>query len=273
MDDVEQEIDLDQITDENLLQSLLDQTDDPDDRKVIRDRIKELRAQKAQKKPQRDDKLDRLTNTRQDMLQQKKKEAELHKQRTMQMYDKMAKSAPAGGDKKLDTSVLKPQTTTPSPTPSKAPPANFPSTIGPKVDLVEDAIKQRQREAEERKKRILAAFDVAAKTQPAGTIKEVDFDVVNNIDVSNFELEKSKENAATFQMSGGVPVVKKTPSVPSTPVMDRKPDFGEEKLDAMERALRERQRECEERKRKLLEQYQRVSKEAAGPKTFIPSPL
>lgn len=60
---------------------------------------------------QRDDKLDRLTNTRQDMLQQKKKEAELHKQRTMQMYDKMAKSAPAGGDKKLDTSVLKPQTT------------------------------------------------------------------------------------------------------------------------------------------------------------------
>lgn len=48
--------------------------------------------------------------------------------------------------------------------------------------MVEDAIKKRQREAEERKKRILAAFDVAAKSQPAGTVKEVDFDIVNKID-------------------------------------------------------------------------------------------
>lgn len=34
----------------NRIRSQLDQTDDPEDRKVIRDRIKELRAQKAAKK-------------------------------------------------------------------------------------------------------------------------------------------------------------------------------------------------------------------------------
>lgn len=88
----------------------LDQTDDPEDRKVIRDRIKELRSQKAAKKVERDEKLTRLTNTREDMLQQKKKEAEQHKQRTMAMYDNMARSAPAGGDKKLDTNILKQDT-------------------------------------------------------------------------------------------------------------------------------------------------------------------
>lgn len=41
------------------------------------------------------------------MLQAKKKEAEQHKQRTMAMYDNMAKSAPAGDQKKLDANILK----------------------------------------------------------------------------------------------------------------------------------------------------------------------
>lgn len=54
----------------------------------------------------------KLTNTREDMLQKKKQEAELHKQRTAQMYDNMAKSAPAGDHKKLDTSILKTETST-----------------------------------------------------------------------------------------------------------------------------------------------------------------
>lgn len=52
----------------------------------------------------------KLTNTREDMLQKKKQEAELHKQRTAQMYDNMAKSAPAGAQKNLDTSILKTET-------------------------------------------------------------------------------------------------------------------------------------------------------------------
>lgn len=50
------------------------------------------------------------------------------------------------------------------------------------MDLVEDAIKRRQREAEERKMRILAAYDVAAKSTPAGAAKDVDLDIVNKID-------------------------------------------------------------------------------------------
>lgn len=60
--------------------------------------------------------------------------------------------------------------------------SNLPSSFGPKVDHVEDAIKKRQREAEERKKRILAAFDVASKSTPAGAAKDVDFDVTSQID-------------------------------------------------------------------------------------------
>ncbi|CAG2183547.1 unnamed protein product [Oppiella nova] len=44
MGDIEQEINLDEITDERVLQNLLDQTEDIDDRKAIRARIQELRA-------------------------------------------------------------------------------------------------------------------------------------------------------------------------------------------------------------------------------------
>lgn len=66
------------------------------------------------------------------------------------------------------------------------------------------------------------------------------------------------------------------PSVPASPVIDalapKFPAAAEEKLDAYERALRERQRECEERKRRLLESYQQISRCEAGPKTFVPPP-
>ena len=51
-------------------------------------------------------------------------------------------------------------------------------------------------------------------------------------------------------------------SMPNTPVREDKPDYPE--MDVMERALRERQRECEERKKKILEQYSQVSKQQAG---------
>ena len=39
-----QEINLDEITDVNMLQNLLDQTEDIDDRKAIRNRIQEIRS-------------------------------------------------------------------------------------------------------------------------------------------------------------------------------------------------------------------------------------
>ncbi len=55
----------------------------------------------------RDEKLNKLTNTREDMLQKRQKEATEHKQRTLAMYDQMAKSAPAGGDKKMDIGIYK----------------------------------------------------------------------------------------------------------------------------------------------------------------------
>ena len=88
----------------------MDQTDDPDDRKVIRERIKELRTQQAAAKKEADEKLAKLTNTRDEMLKKKKAEAEAQKQRTMQMYDNMAKSAPAGANKQMDTSILRTET-------------------------------------------------------------------------------------------------------------------------------------------------------------------
>ncbi|KAI7688342.1 hypothetical protein SSS_05451 [Sarcoptes scabiei] len=96
---MEQEINLDEIVDMNLLQNLLDQTEDIDDRKAIRSRIQELRAIERAK---RDEKLARLTNTREDMLQERQRRAAEHKERTLAMYDQMARSAPAGGKKKMD---------------------------------------------------------------------------------------------------------------------------------------------------------------------------
>lgn len=41
-------------------------------------------------------------NTREDMLKDRQKKAAEHKQRTLAMYDQMAKSAPAGGKKMMD---------------------------------------------------------------------------------------------------------------------------------------------------------------------------
>lgn len=52
---------------------------------------------------------------------------------------------------------------------------------------------------------------------------------------------------------------------PTSPLA--KPNFPE--MDAMERALRDRQRECAERKQKMLESYTQISKEAAGPKVWV----
>lgn len=53
----------------------------------------------------RDDKLARLTNSREEMLQERQKKATEQKQRTLAMYDQMAKSAPAGAKKKMDIGI------------------------------------------------------------------------------------------------------------------------------------------------------------------------
>lgn len=54
----------------------------------------------------RDEKLARLTNTREDMLIERQRKAAEHKQRTLAMYDNMARSAPAGGKKTMDIGIL-----------------------------------------------------------------------------------------------------------------------------------------------------------------------
>lgn len=53
----------------------------------------------------RDEKLARLTNTRETMLMERQRKAQEHKQNILAMYDQMAKSAPAGGKKKMDIGI------------------------------------------------------------------------------------------------------------------------------------------------------------------------
>jgi len=267
MGEVEQEINLDEITDEALLQSLLDQTEDVDDRKAIRARIQELRtADKAKREAQRpQDKSVSIETRREDRLQNKVKEAAEHKQKTLEMYDKMAKSGPAGANKRMDFGIL-------SNSVSQAPGTPAGSLSGIKAsDLVEDGLKQRQRDAEERKKRTMAAFDAAARTGQAGTPKEVDFEAFKSADVSGYEPVKT-EGGATFGSSGGVAkVTKASTSQPGTPVSPGFPGGikfpqGGTHLDAMEKTIRARQQEADERKRRTMAAYDIIGKQGAGPK-------
>jgi len=267
MGEVEQEINLDEITDEALLQSLLDQTEDVDDRKAIRARIQELRtADKAKREAQRPqaDKTASIETRREDRLQNKVREAAEHKQKTLEMYDKMAKSGPAGSNKKMDIGIL-------SHSVSQAPGTPAGSLSGIKAsDLVEDGLKQRQRDAEERKKRTLAAFDAAARTGQAGAPKEVDFEAFKSADVSCYEPVKT-EGGATFGSSGGIAKVTKVTSQPGTPVSPGFPGGlkfpqGGTHLDAMEKIIRARQQEADERKARTLAAYDIIGKQGAGPK-------
>ncbi|KAL1414337.1 hypothetical protein MTO96_007577 [Rhipicephalus appendiculatus] len=146
-----------------------------------------------------------------------------------------------------------------------------------KTDLVEDAIKQRQREADLRKKRILAAYDAAAKSAPAGVVKTVDFDSFKKADVSTFEVPKptgAATGSSTFCAAGGVPKIVKAvpvtpPSTGSGPAWRQMSLTGDEEpeMDAMQRGILQRQREAEERKKRILAAYQIAARSGAGPKT------
>lgn len=120
----------------------------------------------------RDEKLDRLTNTRESMLQERQIRAAEHKQRTLAMYDNMAKSSDAGGKKTMDVGILRTGQVTPPTTP----------TSNSKPMFQEDVLLQCQRTAEERKKKILAAYEAAARSAPAGVVKGVDFEPFINAD-------------------------------------------------------------------------------------------
>jgi hypothetical protein len=65
-------------------------------------------------------------------------------------------------------------------------------------DLVEDALRQRQRAAEERKKRMLAAYDSAARSGPAGAPKEVNFEAFKKVDGKCFSHVRCRESDIKF---------------------------------------------------------------------------
>lgn len=258
---MEQEINLDELTDMNLLQNLLDQTEDIDDRKAIRSRIQELRSIERAK---RDEKLARLTNTREDMLIERQRKAAEHKQRTLAMYDNMARSAPAGGKKTMDIGILQTGQITPPSTPS----------VRESSGDSQDILLQCKQAAEDRKKKILASYEAAARSAPAGATKTVDMQEFIKADVSNYQPIVKPESTATFQMCGGIPKVSKgsapgTPMSPGFPGGLSFPKVTEEKPDPAQEFIRARQREAEENKRRLLKAYDYVSRQGAGPKQIL----
>lgn len=204
---------------------------------------------------------------REQLIQQRQRDAAESKARTLAMYDNMAKSGSAGDTKKLDIDTYRGKPTI----------GGQPILSGAaiqKTDLVEETIRERVRASEENKKRLLAAFDYAAKTQPAGTVRDIDLAAFQGVDVSTFEPERPA-NAATFRSSNGVPqVVKVNQSAPSTPQIDIKkaPSFHQEQphIDAYERALRARKAEADERKRRTLAAYDAIARSGvAGPKIVV----
>ncbi|XP_054714835.1 uncharacterized protein LOC129224412 [Uloborus diversus] len=133
-------------------------------------------------------------------------------------------------------------------------------------DLVEQTIQERLRAADDRKKRIMAAYDHAAKSQPAGGARIVEFDAFKSADVSKLKTPAPVKGSCCFSMSGGVPKVEKVApaSVPKPAPED------DSHLDPMERAIRARVREAEERKRRTLAAYDMVARSGgAGPKVVI----
>uniref|UniRef100_A0A131Z3F1 Smoothelin n=1 Tax=Rhipicephalus appendiculatus TaxID=34631 RepID=A0A131Z3F1_RHIAP len=187
-------VNIDSLDDEFKLMELLDSIEDFEERKVVRSRLQEV---KAVNKAKREALVRNREQERENAIRQRQQEAAEQKQRTLAMYDKMAKTG------KLDTTLYK-----------EGVESQEDDDSG-RTDLVEDAIKQRQREADLRKKRILAAYDAAAKSAPAGVVKTVDFDSFKKADVSTFEVPKptgAATGSSTFCAAGGVPkIVKDAP--------------------------------------------------------------
>lgn len=240
----EEELDIDSIDDEQTLIELLDETEDFDDRKRIRDRLMkvqhEIKAQREKARQRREDE-------REQAIRDRLREAEMKKKKTLEMYSEMAKAgtpaARKGSSSGIDAATGKPR------------------------DLVEEAIRDRLNAAEARKKRILAAYDDAAKSQPAGGARIVNFDNFRSADVSKLETPKPVKGSCCFSMSGGIPKVEK---VTPAPVQKPKTPVDESDLDPMERAIRERKREADERKRRTLAAYDMAARTGGpGPKVVV----
>lgn len=232
------------IDDELKLHELLDASQDIDDRKKIRGRLKDVMASS---RARREEMARRREEDRENAIKNRLKDAEEQKRRTLAMYDAMAKSAPAGGAKTMDINILREGKE------GKDSGRSSPAITGPKLDMVEEGLRQRVREADERKRKILAAYDQAAKSGPAGAPKNIDFD---NVNVENYDPRANAPKfTSTFQMKGGIPIY----DAAKNPYLAYKSQ-AEVPYDPMEAAIRKRQQEADERKRRTLATYDAAAK-------------
>lgn len=114
-----------------------------------------------------------INDHREQAIQQRQKDAASSKARTLQMYDNMAKSGSAGDHRPLDIGTYRGKSS------GKL---LLSGAAIQKHDLVEETIRERVRASEENKKRLLASYDYAAKTQPSGTVRDVDFETFKGVD-------------------------------------------------------------------------------------------
>lgn len=117
--------------------------------------------------------IDDISSHREQMIQQRQKDAAESKARTLKMYDNMAKSGSAGDHRPLDINTYRGK---------ESGKLLLSGAAIQKTDLVEETIRERVRASEENKRRLLAAYDYAAKTQPSGTVRDVDFELLKGVD-------------------------------------------------------------------------------------------
>lgn len=121
----------------------------------------------------REMKIESLGDSREQAIQQRQRDAAENKARTLAMYDNMAKSGNAGDKRQMDINTYSGK---------DSGRILLSGSALQKTDLVEETIRERVRASEENKKRLLAAFDYAAKTQPAGTVRDVDLAAFQGVD-------------------------------------------------------------------------------------------
>ncbi|XP_055328992.1 smoothelin-like [Paramacrobiotus metropolitanus] len=92
------------INDEGELQKMLDNTSDFDERKAIRQRIREV---KDVIKKEMDERLKKTETAREEMLKYRHAQANESKERYLAMYNDAAKSGAAGGEKRWNTEAYK----------------------------------------------------------------------------------------------------------------------------------------------------------------------
>lgn len=129
--------------------------------------------QQQQQAARREQHLDDIGSQREQMIQQRQREAAESKARTLAMYDNMAKTGHAGDKKPLDINTYRGR---------ESGKLLLSGAALQKTDLVEETIRERVRASEANKKRLLAAYDYAAKTQPAGTVRDVDLAAFQGVD-------------------------------------------------------------------------------------------